>query len=293
MSSETVERSAAVREALAGSLIKKDGGGDSGVEAFDGAGARDGEDAVGFGGEVRGHTVAFIADEQGDGAHCMELIFGRGLWNCRENGDVGFAEAGETFVRRHGEEGNSENAAGGGANGFGVPGADCAGERDDTGCAEGLGAAEDCAEVSGVLQAGEDEKERSSGVGAIDSAFKEVAPCPIKWMDEGGDELRIFSGEDGGEEVFWDEEGLRIGRKSERLEPRLETLGEEEAIDCEAGAEGFFDEVWAFQGDEGAGIARGFVRGSSEGAAKLLEAVVLLALYNANRHLLGARESLQ
>lgn len=207
----------------------------------------------------------------------MEQGFGRGLWNGREDGNAGFAEAGETFVGRGGEERNAERAAGRGAQGFGVPGADGAGERDNAGCAEGLRRAEDCAEIAGILQAGEDDEERGELIGTAE----EMRPGPVRRFDERGDGLRIIRGEDGGENLFGNEEDFGFLWERELLEPGFEARREKEAIDCEAGAEGLLDEVGAFKGDEAGGRVRGF----GEDAAELLEAVVLLALYNASRHL--------
>jgi len=50
-----------------------------------------------------------------------------------------------------------------------------------------------------------------------------------------------------------------------------------------AGAEGFFEEIGAFDSDQTAVFAQGI----GEGAAQLFEACILLTLYNANRHQLG------
>jgi hypothetical protein len=100
---ETVERSAAAGEALARGFIEKDAGGDGCVEAFNGAGAGDGEDAVGFGGESGGHANALIADEQGDGAGEINEV---GRLALMDGGgpdfDAGLAEGGDGVVLRMG-----------------------------------------------------------------------------------------------------------------------------------------------------------------------------------------------
>ena len=63
---------------LAGGFVEQDAGGDRGVQAFDGAGAGNGDCAVGFGCEVGGDAVALVADEEGNGRGEVDIGCGLG-----------------------------------------------------------------------------------------------------------------------------------------------------------------------------------------------------------------------
>ena len=61
--------------------------------------------------------------------------------------------------------GHAEGGAGRGAESLGVPGTGGAGQQQNTSCGEGLGGAEERADVAGVLQAGENENQGGGGSG--------------------------------------------------------------------------------------------------------------------------------
>ncbi len=137
---------------MAGGFVEEDAGGDGGVEAFDGTGGGYGDGGVAAGSQVLGDTVAFVANEEGNGAGEMGGLSGLGTVDCcGEDAKASGAEAVKTFVGGGVDEWETEYTSGGGAESLCVPGADGSGEGDDAGCAKGLGGAEDGAEVAGVL----------------------------------------------------------------------------------------------------------------------------------------------
>ena len=130
--------------ALAGCFVEEDGGGDGGVEAFDAGGSVlgswDGDAGVGEGEEFGGEAGAFVADHEGAGLGEVGLGDGEG-WSVGGIGHggvevnaVGFE--GCDLGRRGGDDGEAEDGAGGGSDGFLVPRADGAGGGEDGGGAE-------------------------------------------------------------------------------------------------------------------------------------------------------------
>jgi len=113
---------------LAGGFVEQDAGCDGGIEAFDGAGAGDGDGAVGHGGDWFGNAIAFIPDEERDRAGEIDVIgrFG-GADRGREDAQPRLAQAGDRVDGARGDQREAENAAGRGTDGLGVPGADGAG----------------------------------------------------------------------------------------------------------------------------------------------------------------------
>jgi len=266
---------------LAGGFVEEDAGGDGGVEAFDGAGAGDGDGAIGHGGERFGNAVAFIADEESDWAGEIDELDGFGS-GCRggEDAQAGFAQAGNGVDGAGGEDREAEDAAGGGADGFGVPGADGAGEGEDAGGSKGFSGAENGAEVPGVLNSGEDQNKRSG----VLQAAEEVGPGPLGWLDKGGDGLRGFRGEGGIQKFAGKQHNFSLGGKSEGVEEALGTLGDEDAIDSETCAQGLLKQVRPLNAGQMRRTAARVPGGVGKRLAELLEAGVLLTLYNAKRH---------
>ena len=264
---------------LAGGLVEQDGCGDGGVEAFDWTGAGDGDGSACQRGQIIGYTVALIADEERDRPGEIDLVGG----HCAADRggadfDAGLMQFEKTFGFSDVDKRQAEDTAGGSADGFGVPGADGAGETEDAICAEGLGGAEDAAEVAGVLESCEDEDER----GGVVLGAEQMGPAPIRRLDERGDGLWSFSGEGGGENLPGHQEYVRFRRQTEVVEQVLRTLRGKHAIDAQTCAQGFMEQVGPFDAGQRVRVSSGL----REGSAQLLDAFILLTLYNANRHLI-------
>jgi hypothetical protein len=281
--------------ALARGFIEENAGGDGGVEALNRAGAGDGDGGIGLGGEIRREAATFVADEQGRGAG--EIGERGGLRVARRGGEDLYArgaETTETISGSGGEHGNAEDAAGRGADGLGVPGTDGAGEDEDAGDAEGFSGAKNGAEIAGVLEAGEEKQQRRGA--------EERRPGERGRVDERGDRLRSFSGEGQVEELARQEQDFGFCGEREGVEQALGALRGKDAFDAEAGAEGFSQQVGAFDSDQGVRTGEGVgtaentrlggrcARRIGEGAAQFLEASVLRTLYNAKRHRLKTFE---
>ena len=189
-----------------------------------------------------------------------------------EDVDAGCVQARETFVGGRGNERQAEDAACGGAHGFRVPAADGAGQADDAGGAEGFGGAEDGAEVAGILDAGEDDDK----CGLV-WLFKQVCPCPLRRVDEGCNRLRRFGDKRRCQDAFRHNQRFGVSGQGQLLEPMLESVSGKGAADTQAGTESFFDKVGSFDSDE----AVGFPLRGPQGPAQVLQARVLLTVYNA------------
>jgi hypothetical protein len=61
-------------------------------------------------------------------------------------------------------------------------------------------------------------------------------------------------------------------------------LRKKDAIEAQTGAQGLFNEVWAFDSCQASAAAAWVAEWVREGAAKLFEAGILFTLYNAKRH---------
>src|SRR5579862_1314599 len=234
-------------ETLALGFVEDDGGGDGGVEGFDGAGHGNGESGVGGALNFGGEAGAFVADEEGEGGAEVGGVGGGrgGFGGGGDEREAGGAELGESNRwREAAEEREAEGGASGGAHGFGGPGVGGAFGGDHAGGAEGLSGADGCADVAGVLDAeqGDDEREATSEV--VESAFA--------GFHESGDALGMFGGGDLVEEFFGgaeDVKGFALGR-SEGVEEFVGGGGGEAFGDVKAGAKGFFDEMRAFDSEE-------------------------------------------
>jgi len=245
-------------------FVEDDGAGDGGVEAFDGAGAGDCDVGVGEGEPVGREAGALVADEDGDAGGEV----GVGEFDGAVGADA-LTDGGEEFeaaglesaevVEIGGGDGHAEDGADAGAKGLAVPGTDGAGSGEETGGAEGLGGADERAEVTGVLEADGDEDEGDAGEELVDGADGRE--------HEGGDSLGGAGVHEAVEDVAGEAEDFDGG--GDEVRERM-VFGEEDGFEEHAGAEGFLDEVIAFEGDEAATEAHL----AGKGAAELLDAGV-------------------
>jgi len=148
-----------------------------------------------------------------------------------------------------------ERGASGGAQGFGRVGAGSAaltgGGSDGGGGTEGGGGAEDGADVAGILDAGENDEERSASTGGGGEEFIE-RECA--GLDEGGDALGMFGVGDALEEAIGGAENgeadvWTADERGETLAVALAGFAEEDGGDAAGGAKSFFDEARAFDAD--------------------------------------------
>ena len=167
--------------------------------------------------------------------------------------------------------GRAEGGAGRGAECLGVPDTDGAGQGNDAVGREGLGGANDGAQVSGILESGRDNEKRL----ARGEDFLEGEGWSF---GERGDGLRGFGGDGAREDVGWELDDFGVGAQYEVVQQVEAAATDEEGGDVEATAEGFFDEVLAFEGDQ-SGV--GYFA-APEGGAQFFYPGVLPALYNAN-----------
>ena len=161
--------------ALAEGFVEEDGGCGGCVEGFDVALHGDLDAGVGGVDDFFGETGAFVADEEGDGLAPVEFPGGGGSVGGRVF--VGACGDGRDGVELELSEENAEGGSGyerkmksgacGGAEGFGREGtggsALTRGGSDSSGGAEGGGGAEDGANISGILDSGEDDDQGRAG----------------------------------------------------------------------------------------------------------------------------------
>jgi len=194
--------------------------------------------------------------------------------------DAGGAQDFQAFDISGGEQGKAEDAAGGGADGLGVPLADGSGKEDGAGGVKGFSGAKDGAEVAGILDAAEnDDQGRGGG--------EQARPLPLAGTHQGGDGLGCFGGCGGVEEIARKGEDFGGFEEIELGEGRLGEEGfvaesDKDSDDFDTCEGGFLKEMEAFQAHDTGG--RGAML--AEGVAKLLQASVPLTLYNAYSHLL-------
>src|SRR5579859_228175 len=181
--------------------------------------------------------------------------------------------------RHSGKNGEMKGRAGGGAQGFRRKRAGCAGlsgsGRDRSGGAEGRGRSQDRADVSWVLDARENYKQRSAGRRGCAQQFIESGGA---WMDKCGDTLRMLgvgeafeeavSGAQGGKGYFWPAD-----ERSETFAMAFAGLAKEYGIDAATGVKGFFDESDAFDAN-GPGFGR---QTATERQAEFFEPAVVPA----------------
>ena len=227
-------------------LIEKDTRSEGGVEGFYVFGGDADGGGVAF--VVGRDAAAFVADEDGGGVFqgdFVDALFGAGVGGVE--GEMAGLDFGEEGIPIGEGEGEAEERAGGGAEGFGVPGAGGPFEKDDAGGAEGFGGADDGAGVAGVLDAVEGE-----GEGA---AFEEAGEGLFVQREEGDEALAVFDGGDLGEGGFVDEVAVDVV-----VELRGGAFGGEDGADGGAGTEGFVVKMEAFGDGEtvvGTGAALG------------------------------------
>jgi len=172
-----------------------------------------------------------------------------------------------------------QRGACGGAEGFGRVGAGGAaltgGGGDGGGGAKGGGGAQDGADVAGVLDASENDEERSANAGRSGEDFIERE---ISWLDESGDALRMFGVGDAFKEAIGGAEDGEAGvwttdERGETFAVAFARFAEEDGFDAAGGAESFFNEARAFDAD---GAVFGG-KAAAEGDAELLEPAVIPA----------------
>jgi hypothetical protein len=244
---------------LAEGFVEEGGAGDGGVEGFYGAG--DADAVVSQGEGLGGEAGAFVADEDGGvggegGGQEGDRVIGVGVGGVEDSSLL--LELGSDLGEGCSGDGEAEDGAGGGANDFGVPGVDGVGGEEELVSTEGFGGADEGAEVAGVLEAFEDE---GDGVG-LGGGWREG------WNEEScGDALGAGGFYGAREDVAAEDEGVV------EVKGGLAAFAEEEGLEGEARAEGFGDEVFAFEAEEVAGL-RGF---AAEGGAEGFDAGVGLA----------------
>src|ERR1700738_1938453 len=92
-------------------------------------------------------------------------------------------------------------------------------------------------------------------------------------MDQGGDALRLFGRDGAREDVCREQEGLRV----RQLVCGAVALAKEDGGEAQPAAQGFLDEVLAFDGDEAGRIPFWRPAGARESGAQLLDARVVAA----------------
>lgn len=206
----------------------------------------------GGGEEEVADAAGFVADGEGAGAGEVGGVEGRAAaGDGGEEFETVATDEGEGFRGGEGEVGEAEEGTGGGAEGFGVVGADGAFEEEGSGGAEGFGGAEEGAGVAGVLDLVEEEEEGRAG--------EELVGGPRGGAHEGDDALGGFGAGETGEEGFVEGEEAGGGMAAEEaLDLGQEGGGGEDGGDVAGGAEGFFEQV------EGAGDGE---TGGGEGSA--------------------------
>src|SRR5579863_1641021 len=128
---------------------------------------------------------------------------------------------------------------------------------DDSGGAKGFCGTENCSDVAGILRGDEDDDEGIVGT-------KKVFEFVLGRVSKGGDALRRFGGGDGVKKFVSGaqnqrgavEFGLQCG------EVAFTGNAREDSFDAQAGADGFGDEMHAFEGDAIVFGARGVERGA-------------------------------
>jgi len=271
--------------ALAEGLVEENSGSGGGVEAFDVRSHGDVDAGVSGMDDVLREAGAFVADEESDGLTPVHLPGG-------ERSGGFFADAGSERVdavefelreknreRHSGDDREMQRGARGGAEGLGRVGAGGAaltgGGSDGSGGAKGSGGAQDGADVAGVLNAGENDEERSAGAGGRGEDFIERE---FTGLDESGDALGMFGVGDAFKEAIGGAEdgeaGVRTAdERGEAFAVAFAGFAEEDGLNAAGGAESFFDEACAFDADRT--VFGG--KAAAESDAKLLEPAVVAA----------------
>jgi len=270
---------------LAESLVEEDGGSGGGVETFDVGGHGNVDAGVGGTHDVLGEAGAFVANEESDGLTPVHLPGGErsGGFLADAGGEgmdaVEFELREKNRERHSGDDREMQRGARGGAEGFGRVGTGGAaltgGGSDGGGGAKGGGGAQDGADIAGVLNAGENDEERSAGTGGSGENFIERE---FTGLDESGDALGMFGVGDAFEEAIGGAEdgeaGVRTAdERDEAFAMAFAGFAEEDGLDAAGGAESFFDEACAFDAD---GTVFGG-KAAAESDAKLLEPAVVAA----------------
>ena len=110
-----------------------------------------------------------------------------------------------------------------------------------------------------------------------------MGPCPIGRLDQGSYRLGVFSSQHRVEHGAREKQPIEIGRQGFRCKRQTAkqwfgTLSGKQAAEAQTGSQSFFDENRPF--DRGQTVAAGI----GERLPQFLQARILFALYNANRH---------
>jgi hypothetical protein len=170
-----------------------------------------------------------------------------------------------------GTRGSAERFWGVGAGGAALT--SCGG--DASGSAESGGGAENGTYVAGILDAGKDDKERSTGAWR---SSEELVELEFAWLDECGDALWMFGIGDAFKKAIgcaedWEASVGAADERGETLPVAFTGLAEEDSFDAAGGAESLFDEARTF--DTHAAVFRG--KAAAQGHAELLEPSIVAA----------------
>ena len=89
---------------------------------------------------------------------------------------------------------------------------------------------------------------------------RRCGPGPARRLDQSGDGLRRFGGESAGEDFSGKQQDFGFWGDMEAVERCLGTLRDEDAVDVQAGAQGFAEQIGAFDADEFVTVATGTAR---------------------------------
>ena len=112
-------------------------------------------------------------------------------------------------------------------------------------------------------------------------AIEQVRPGPIGRLNQRRNGLRRLRRQYAVQQRAGHQQDFSLGRQSQGFKQLFEALGGEHALDAQAGRKRFSNQVGAFN----AGQPAPFAARGGQSPAKLLQARILLTLYNANRHL--------
>jgi len=142
--------------------------------------------------------------------------------------------------------------------------------------AEGLGGAENGAQVAGILEAGKHQDQRRG----LFSGSKSVSQRPVGHFNQGGDGLRGLGLQDGIEQGAGHEQDFSAGRQRETLEAILGVFGYKDAGHMQIAAQSLFEQVQALDSSQPMGVASRLCNRPPQ----LFQAGILLALDMAHGH---------
>ena len=111
-----------------------------------------------------------------------------------------------------------------------------------------------------------------------------MGPGPIGRLDQGSDGLWGFSGQGRVKQTAGQEQNLSLRGNGEGFEKAFGALGHKDAGNTQTGVHCFLEQVRPLDSGQGTGVATECAKGVGQRTAELLEAGILLTLYNAKRH---------